>query len=89
MVNTQMSTSPPRALRTVRISAIATVILLVVGMGFETESSMPNAAPVFVDPQTNRFVSPPCLQLTEQQQRAFAEGVSGARTSQDSVQNFS
>lgn len=74
--------------RIVRSLQVASIVLLagfVLGFGAETHVSMPYNARVFINPETNRYISPPCLRLTSTQEQEIEQRQRGKTSYHDSM----
>ena len=74
-----------RIVNWLRAGAITLGVLFLLGFGLETELSMPYNARVFINPHDNRYISPPCLRLTPEQERQLAEGMKEQGSYRDSM----
>lgn len=69
----------------IRGICIGVVALAFLGFGVSSDRSMPRNARVYIDPERNVYLAPPCLELTDAQRTRFADLARSARSYRDSM----
>lgn len=77
-----------KLLEIARNALIGIVVLAFLGFGVSTSTSMPKNARLFVNPENDTYLGPPCLEVTAEQEQEISRRLPHARSFHDSLAAF-